>query len=272
MTKSAKTVLITGASSGIGMAAALKFQAAGWNVAATMRSPEKSTWVKTGPRFIAPVLDVTRPESIRSAIAEVRAAFGDIDVVVNNAGYGLVGPFEASSAEQVERQFATNVFGLMNVCREIIPHFRERRQGTIINVASVGGRITFPLYSLYHATKWAVEGFSESLQYELEPFGIRIKIIEPGPIKTDFYERSMDLIAKPGLTAYDDYAARAMPTMQKAGANAPGPGVVADAIYRAATDGSKRMRYSPNGAAMLAFRRVASDRLFHTVVRKAVGV
>ena len=270
MANSARTVLITGASTGIGKAAALKFQAAGWNVAATMRTPEKATWVKADAKFITPVLDVTQTDSIRSAISQVRAAFGHIDTVVNNAGYGLVGPLEASSQEQVERQFSTNVFGLMNVCREIIPHFRERKQGTIINVASIGGRIAFPLYSLYHATKWAVEGFSESLQYELQPFGIRVKIIEPGPIKTDFYDRSMDLIEKPGLTAYDSYATRVLSNIEKAGATAPGPDIVAKVIYRAATDQSTRLRYAANGAAILGFRRVASDNLFRYVVRKAV--
>ena len=143
---------------------------------------------------------------------------------MNNAGYGTVGPFEASTPEQVERQVATNVTGLMNVTREVLPHFREWRRGVIINVSSVGGRVTFPFYSVYHATKWAVEGFSEALVYELEPFHIRVKIIEQGPIKTDFYYRSLDVMTRPGLTAYDELLARAMPTMQKVGADAPGPG------------------------------------------------
>lgn len=267
-----QTVLITGASSGIGAACARRFQAEGWNVVATMRSPEKAPGWAEHPATLVARLDVTEAESIEQAVAAAIGRFGAIDVVVNNAGYGLVGPFEAASPEQIERQFRTNVFGLMGVVRALLPHFRERRAGTIINVASMGGRITFPLYSLYHATKWAVEGFSESLQYELEEFGIRVKIVEPGPIKTDFYDRSMDLVSRPGLTAYDAFAARAMPKMQEAGAKAPGPDAVAKVVLRAATDGSRRMRYPANSAAILTLRKLLPDRLFFWVVRKAVGV
>ena len=265
-----KTVLITGSSSGIGRASALYFQERGWNVVATMRTPEKAgDWARQGG--ITPArLDVLDSDSIRHAIAETIGEFGRIDAVVNNAGYGLVGPFEASTDEQIRRQFDTNVFGLMNVCREIIPHFRRQNSGCIINVASMGGRITFPLYSLYHGTKWAVEGFSESLQFELRPFNIRVKIIEPGPIKTDFYDRSMDLMSRPDLTAYDEFVNRAMPNMQKAGENAPGPELVAKVIYRAATDNSWRLRYQANSAPILLLRRLIPEGLFHTLMRKAI--
>ena len=133
-----------------------------------MRTPEKSEDLQKIADVETFRLDVTDVDSIKSAIDGTLEKFGRIDAVVNNAGYGLVGAFEAATQEQIEKQFQTNVFGLMNVCREILPYFREQKRGTIVNVASVGGRITFPLYSLYHATKWAVEGFSESLQYELE--------------------------------------------------------------------------------------------------------
>ena len=198
------------------------------------------------------------------------ARFGAIDVLVNNAGYGTVGPFEASTPEQVDRQFATNVSGLMNVTRAFLPHFRERRRGVIVNVASMGGRITFPLYSVYHATKWAVEGFSEALVYELEPFGIRVKIIEPGPIRTDFYDRSQDVMSKPGLTAYDEFVARAMPQMQKSGAEAPGPEVVARTIFRTATDGRRRLRYPANSASILLLRRLLPTSVFMGIVKRLV--
>jgi NAD(P)-dependent dehydrogenase (short-subunit alcohol dehydrogenase family) len=265
-----KTILITGASSGIGHATAVLFQKRGWNVAATMRSPEKGADL-SGLKSLACIrLDVIDIASIKEAISETMSRFGAIDAVVNNAGYGLVGPFEASTPEQVERQFRTNVFGLMNVTREILPHFRERRDGVILNVSSMGGRITFPLYSVYHATKWAVEGFSESLQFELRQFNVRVKIIEPGPIKTDFYDRSMDLISKPGLSAYDDIVARAMPNMQRAGETAPGPERVARVIYKAATDGSWKMRYSANSAMILALRRLLPLNAFTSIVRRAV--
>jgi short-subunit dehydrogenase len=265
-----KTILITGSSSGIGFETVKLFSAKGWNVAATMRSLEKSAELAKMENVSCFRLDVTDTESIKSAIQNTIEKFGKIDAIVNNAGYGLVGTFEASSLEQIERQFQTNVFGLMSVCREILPVFREQNGGVIVNVASVGGRVTFPLYSLYHSTKWAVEGFSESLQYEVEQFGIRIKIIEPGPIKTDFYDRSMDLTTKEGLTAYDSFINRAMPNMKKAGEDAPGGSVVADAIFEAVTDGKTKMRYPVNTKGMLLARRFLSDGLFSRVIKNAI--
>jgi NAD(P)-dependent dehydrogenase (short-subunit alcohol dehydrogenase family) len=252
-----KTVLITGASSGIGKATALHFAQNGWNVAATMRRPEQETELSQHPNVKLFRLDVTDAASIRQALADARAAFGGIDAVVNNAGYGAIGIFEAATPEQIQRQFDTNVFGVMNVIREILPYFREKRDGTIINVTSMGGLITFPIYSVYHATKWAVEGFAEALQFELKPFNIRVKNVEPGAIKTDFYDRSMDLFRKDGLTAYDEYQRVTFANSQKAGANAPGPEVVAKAIFRAANDRSFRLRYPAGGQGpmLLALRR-----------------
>ena len=265
-----KVVFITGASSGIGLETAKLFQSKNWKVAATMRSPEKAADLQKIADVETFRLDVTDVDSIKSAISGAIEKFGRIDAVVNNAGYGLVGPFEASTKEQIDRQFQTNVFGLMNVCREILPYFREQKRGTIVNVASMGGRITFPLYSLYHGTKWAVEGFSESLQYEVKQFGIKIKIIEPGPIKTDFYDRSMDIMKKEGLIAYDNFVARAMPNMQKAGETAPGGEVVAQVIYDAVTDDSWKMRYSANSAMILLARKLLPDSLFFALVRSSV--
>jgi NAD(P)-dependent dehydrogenase (short-subunit alcohol dehydrogenase family) len=265
-----KVVLITGASSGIGLHTAKLFQAKNWKVAATMRSPEKATELKQIVDVECFRLDVTDNDSVRQAIADTIAKFGRIDAVVNNAGFAVVGPFEAATEEQIERQMQTNVYGLMNVCREILPVFREQKKGVIINVASMGGRLTFPLYSIYHASKWAVEGFSESLQYEVKDFGIKIKIIEPGPIKTDFYDRSMSITKKEGLTAYDNFVARAMPNMQKAGETGPDGSVVADVIYAAATDGSWKMRYPVNSRAILVLRRLLPDSLFLPIIRKVV--
>lgn len=265
-----QTILITGSSSGIGKATAIHFAEHGWNVVATMRTPEKAgDWAKHS-NITLTRLDVLDEASIQQAINDTISKFGKLDAVVNNAGYGLVGPFEASTNKQIQRQFDTNVFGLMNVCRAVIPPFRERRAGTIINVASMGGRLTFPLYSLYHGTKWAVEGFSESLQFELQPFNVRIKIIEPGAIKTDFYDRSMDVMTKPGLTAYDAYVNQAMPNMNKFGETAPGPEKVAAVIYQAATDGSGKLRYQVNSAPLLALRRLLPLSLFQRIVRMVV--
>jgi short-subunit dehydrogenase len=265
-----KVVLITGASTGIGNETAKLFQSKNWKVAATMRSPEKATDLQNIADVECIRLDVTDPDSVRSGIQSTLDKFGRIDAVVNNAGFAVVGPFEAASDEQIEQEFQTNVFGVMFMCREILPIFRAQKRGTIVNVASMGGRITFPLYSIYHATKWAVEGFSEALQYEVREFNIRIKIIEPGPIKTDFYTRSLSIAKKEGLTAYDDFVARAMPNLERAGATAPDGRIVAEAIYEAATDDSWKMRYPVNSRAILTARRLLPDSLFLPIVRRAV--
>lgn len=265
-----KVILITGASSGIGKETAKLFQAKNWKVAATMRSPEKAADLQRIADIETIRLDVTDNDSIRAAINTTIAKFGRIDAVVNNAGYGLVGAFEAATPEQIERQFQTNVFGLMNVCREILPYFRKEKRGVIVNVASVGGRMTFPLYSLYHASKWAVEGFTESLQYELEEFNVRVKIIEPGPIKTDFYDRSQDLTRREGLTEYDNFVARVMPNMQKAGESAPDGRVVAEKIWDAVTDGTKKLRYGVNTKGILDARKFLPDWAFFGLIKSTL--
>ena len=259
-----KVVLITGASAGIGRAAALHFYERGWRVAATMRTPSQADWAPADEqRFATVALDVTSEESVHSAVQEVMQRWGGLDVLINNAGYGLVGPFEATSPEQVRRQFETNVLGLMSVTRAVLPHFRQKRDGVIINVSSVGGRVTFPLYSCYHGTKWAVEGFSESLQFELKPFNVRVKLVEPGAIKTEFYDRSQDRVEAPDYQP--DYD-RAMARMQQAGAKTPGPDVVSRTLWQAATDNSWKLRYSANSADLLWLRRLIPEDLFRALI------
>jgi len=267
-----KTVFITGTSSGIGKITAKYFAAKGWNVAASMRNPSKETELNTLENIKIFTVDVTDSESIRKAIADTLTAFGNIDVIVNNAGYGGVGIFEAADKEQIQRQFDTNVFGVMNVIREILPYFRERKEGCIINLSSIAGFVTFPTYSIYNASKFAVEGFTEALQFELRPFNIRIKNIEPGAIKTDFYTRSQDLFHKEGLTDYDEYAQIAYSNTQKVGNTAAGPEVVAKKIYQAATDKSYRLRF-PAGAqaiAVLTARKILPFSWFRAIVRRVV--
>jgi NAD(P)-dependent dehydrogenase (short-subunit alcohol dehydrogenase family) len=251
-----QTVLITGASSGIGKSAVHYFQKQGWNVAATMRNPSNATDLANLQNVKCLQLDVLDEASITQAIASAQDAFGRIDVVINNAGYAALGAFEAASPDEIQRQFATNVFGLMNVTRGILPHFREQRAGTLINISSIGGRVTFPLYSLYHSTKWAVEGFSESLQFELRSFNIKVKLVEPGAIKTDFYDRSQALLQKTGLSAYDAYQQNVIPAYQKAGA----------------TDRSDRLRYSVGDQAplLLLMRRLLPTTWFMAFIRRAV--
>jgi len=260
-----QTVLVTGASTGIGRATAELFFDRGWNVVATMRAPratrEDSRWLMTR-------LDVTDADSVKAACEEAIARFGRIDVLVNNAGYGLTGTFESMDDAQIRRQFETNVFGLMRCSRAILPHFRAKGGGVLVNVASMGGRLTFPFYSAYHATKWAVEGFSESLQYELKPLNIRVKIVEPGAIKTDFYERSAEFVHVRGLTAYNDLVDKGMAKMNAAGKKGAPATAVAEAIWRAATDGSWKLRYvvGADAKGLLALRRFISDGLYQSIV------
>jgi len=263
-----KVLLITGASTGIGRETVKLFQAKSWKVAATMRRPEDAADLQKIVDVECLRLDVTDIDSIKAAIAATIDKFGRIDAIVNNAGYGLLGPFEAATEEQCRRQIETNIFGLMNVCREIIPYFREQKRGYIVNIASLGGRVAFPYSSLYNATKWAVEGFSESLQYELEPFGIRVKLIEPGPIKTDFYGRSQEIAQKHGLTVYDAAHEKFLSFMNEGGETAPDGSLVAQAIYDAVTDGSSRLRYTVNTKGLLFLRRVLPDGLFRFAVKK----
>jgi NAD(P)-dependent dehydrogenase (short-subunit alcohol dehydrogenase family) len=267
-----KTVFITGSSSGIGKASVKYFAQKGWNVAATMRDPSKEKELNTLENVKLFTLDVTNSESIQKAIADTIECFGGIDVIVNNAGYGGVGIFEAAQKEQIQRQFDTNVFGVMNVIREILPYFRKRKEGCIINISSIAGFVTFPIYSIYNASKFALEGFTEALQYELRPFNISVKNIEPGAIKTDFYARSQDLFKKEGLTDYDNYAQIAFANTQKVGNDAPGPDVVVKKIYQAATDTTYRLRF-PAGIqakAVLIARKILPFNWFKAIVRLVV--
>ena len=267
-----KTILITGTSSGIGKSTVKLFSQKGWNVAATLRNPEKENQMQTWPGVKLYRLDVLDEILIQKTVQQVIREFGGIDIVCNNAGYAATGIFEKSTPEQIRRQFETNVFGCMNVIRAILPHFRRRRAGTIVNVTSMGGLITFPIYSVYHGTKWAMEGFSESLAYELRPLGIRVKCIEPGAIKTDFYSRSQDLFKNNAITDYDRYEKTVFANIQKEGTKAPGPEIVAKVIYKAVTDNSGKLRYpvSAQSKALLFLRKLLPASLFAAIIRKVV--
>jgi NAD(P)-dependent dehydrogenase (short-subunit alcohol dehydrogenase family) len=269
------TVLITGASSGIGKAAARLFAANGWQVAATMRTPDKETELNRLPNVRLYALDVTDSVSVEAAVASVVRDFGALDVLVNNAGYGVDGVFEAMTDAIIHKQFETNVLGLMRCTRAAIPVMRGQGKGVIVQIASVGGRVTFPLYSIYHATKWAVEGFSESLQYELEPLGLRVKIVEPGAIKTDFYDRSREFVMRDDLRpAYGAFVSQVEKVSQAAGAKGASPEAVAKTIFRAATDDSTKLRYPVAYPAtlLLPMRKLLSDGLFRKVVKTSYGI
>ncbi|OHD57451.1 MAG: hypothetical protein A2Y33_05635 [Spirochaetes bacterium GWF1_51_8] len=241
-----KTVIITGTSSGIGEETALYFAEKGWNVIAAMRNPGKRTTRLHGnPKIDLVHLDVTDNKSIADCVKFAVDKYKKIDALVNNAGYALMGPFETLDPVKIKAQYETNVFGLMEMTKAVLPHFRENRDGTIINITSIGGRIGVPLYSVYNSTKWAVEGFSEALYYEMIPFNIRVKLIEPGFIHTNFYTTSMDKEEVDDWGAYGESLKATLEGME----SFPGsrPIVVAKTIYKAAAGRSRRLRY-PTGS------------------------
>lgn len=268
------TILITGASSGIGRAAARHFHSNGWNVIATMRSPERETELTAWDRVLVTRLDVVDRPSIATSIDAGLSAFGRIDVLLNNAGYGAYGPLEATPFESVRRQFDVNVLGVLATTQALLPHFRANRNGVIINVSSIGGRMAFPLGTLYHGTKFAVEGLSEALQFELNPLGIRVKIVEPGMVRTDFAGRSFEFSNDPTLVEYQGIVQALFSALGPMTEMASPPEIVAEVIYRAATDGSDQLRYEAGADAvqLLAGRRATDDATFFAGIRAQFGL
>jgi NAD(P)-dependent dehydrogenase (short-subunit alcohol dehydrogenase family) len=238
-----KTIVITGASSGIGKSTARLFLDKGWNVVATMRNPSAEKDLKEQARLKLIGLDVQDPDGPKAAVAEAIGTYGRIDVWLNNAGYGAFGPVEAGRRNEIERQFDVNVFGLIACVQAVAPHFRERKAGVLINISSIGGIMTVPAYAVYNATKFAVEGLSEGLWYELGTFGIKVKVIEPGAIKTEFGGRSQDVWDVSRVPAYAPFMDKVKAARARYITNSSTPELVAEVIYREATDPSDRMRY-----------------------------
>jgi len=242
-----KTVLITGTSSGFGKETVKLFQKNGWNVIAAMRSPENEKELSGLDNVLPVQMDVLDKQSIGEAIDKGIDKFGTIDVLVNNAGFGAIGAMEAASDAIIKKQFGVNLFGVIDVTRAVLPVMRKNKSGIIINISSMGGRITIPFGSLYNSSKFALEGLTEGMQYELNPLGIRLKLVEPGSYRTDFSGRSLDFYGSGDL---DDY--RAIFEKFTVAAKQPGRGnanlsEVSETIYTAATDGSEQLRY-PVGA------------------------
>jgi NADP-dependent 3-hydroxy acid dehydrogenase YdfG len=187
---SSKAVLITGCSSGIGYATAEELLARGWKVYATARKPETVSVLEAkGAKLLA--LDVTDEDSMRRAVEAVTEAEGAVGVLINNAGYSQNGAVESVPVDEVRRQFETNVFGLIRMCQLVLPGMREQGWGKIVNLGSMGGRLTFPGGGLYHATKYALEAISDALRYEVAGFGVDVILIEPGLITTNFEQTSV---------------------------------------------------------------------------------
>jgi NAD(P)-dependent dehydrogenase (short-subunit alcohol dehydrogenase family) len=263
-----KAVLITGCSTGIGRATAERLAEHGWTVYATARRPESIEDLRAkGCHTLA--LDVTDEQSMQSAVSEVEAAEGAVGVLVNNAGYSQSGAVESVKLDDVRAQFETNVFGLVRMCQLVLPGMRRQRWGKIVNVSSMGGKLTFPGGGIYHGTKHAVEAISDALRFEVRGFGVDVIVIEPGLIKTRFGEAAVSKIES-GTTGDGPYAEfNAAVAETTAGAyEGPlaklggGPEVVARTIEKAISRRRPRTRYAvtPSARMILGLRTVLPDR------------
>lgn len=276
MTPSRRTVLVTGCSSGIGRATALLFLRRGWEVIATARHVEALAELESaGCEVVA--LDVTDESSMLKALEFVRAGAGRIDVLVNNAGYGLYGPVEQLEMDEIRRQFETNVFGLIRLTQLVLPMMRARREGCIINVSSIAGRMSLPTGGAYHGSKHAVEAVSDALRYEVSPQGIRVCVVEPGPVRTPWAATaSSSVVLDTGPDdPYGDIklaVVRGLGDMTTgiAGWFASSPESVARKIFVAANASRPKSRYrvGPFAKLLLVLRWALPDSVFDRLVSR----
>lgn len=272
---SQRVVLITGCSSGIGRATALEAAARGHRVFASARNLESLRGLESGGPIRPLALDVTNAASIRGAVASVLTEAGRVDALVNNAGYAQYGAAEDVSAEEWRRQFDVNLFGAIEAARAVLPAMREKRSGTIVNVSSVAGKIAIPFAAPYCASKHALEAFSDALRVEVAPFGIRVAVIEAGPIETRFGDRARAgiarILATPGpYSSFYGNAERAMDTDFQAG-KLPAE-AVARVIIEAIESDDPRTRYAITrmARALILLRRLLPDRFFDRRMKKAL--
>ena len=276
MVSNQKVSIVTGSSSGIGLETALILARNGYFTYATMRTPEKDAPIKTAvEKENLPIkviqLDVTDDESLKNAINHVTSEAGRIDVLVNNAGYGLVGALEDLSMEEIKTQFETNLFGLVRVIQAVLPTMRRQRSGRILNLSSGAGLFGYPGGSAYVSTKFAVEGLSESIAYELEPFGIKVILIEPGFIQTNF-ANSM-VIAKKAqdpTSPYSQMMQRIVASSNELAKNGSSADLVANVILDAATNPSPRLRYlvGKDVEAWAASKKSMDESEFFNMIKK----
>ncbi len=268
-----KTVLITGCSSGIGQATAARLARGGWTVYATARQPATLAPLEdAGCRTLA--LDVTDEASMAAAVETVLSESGRIDALVNNAGYSLSGAAETRDLADVRRQFETNVFGLLRLTQLVLPTMRDQRDGRVVNLSSMGGRLVFPGGGAYHATKFAVEAFSDAMRFEVAGFGVKVIIIEPGLITTNFDQAavsSMDLEAAGPYAEFNRTVASATEDVYRGQMKRMGgpPDAVAKVIEKALTARRPRTRYTvtPSATMSIMTRRLLPDRLWDAAMR-----
>jgi NAD(P)-dependent dehydrogenase (short-subunit alcohol dehydrogenase family) len=267
---SKKTVLITGSSTGFGHASAKLFADKDWNVVATMRDVLDARDLAGRDNVLMTRLDVTDPASIDHAIKTSIEHFGKLDAVINNAGYGQYGIFETIPPKNIQSNFDVNVFGVMNVIRAIVPVFRKQKGGLILNVSSAGGFIGLPSVSIYISTKFALEGFTESLSYELASQNIIVKIVEPGGGDTAFHARASKLTTGDGgIDSYCPFLERANTALGRLAKGMATPEHIAAVIYSAVTDGTNRLRYFAGDDVkhLVEARRKLSDEEYENYMR-----
>ena len=268
-----KCALVTGGSSGIGKETAVRLKKSGFNVFAAARRVDQMRDLEEAGVQILP-LDVTDEASMQACIDEINTRAGGVDILVNNAGYGSYGAVEDVPIEEAKRQFEVNIFGLARLTQLVLPHMREKGWGRIINISSMGGKIHTPFGAWYHATKFALEGFSDCLRYETEEFGIDVVVVEPGGIKTEWGTIAADkLLETSGSGAYGEAATKAAESMR---ANYEGdklspPSLIADTIVTASTAKKPKTRYLTGYMAKPAvfMRGLMSDRGFDKFIRSA---
>jgi NAD(P)-dependent dehydrogenase (short-subunit alcohol dehydrogenase family) len=267
-----KVALVTGASSGIGLATARLLAERGWTVHASARRVERmAALAERGVDAFS--MDVTDDASLRDGVTRVLDRSGRVDLLVNNAGYGSYGALEYVPLSEAREQFEVNVFGAARLTQLLLPHLRAARAGRVILISSVGGVIYEPLGAWYHASKFALEGLGDSLRVELAPFGIDVVVVRPGPIRTEWNAIARrSLLERCSGTAYESMAASAARVLERAdrpGAGSP-PEVVARTVLEAAEAARPRTRYAAGrgAAAIVAARRLLPDRAFDAVVRR----
>lgn len=264
-----KTILITVASSEIGEATVSYFAKNDWLVFATMRNTNNNNF-KDQENIIVLEFDVTNKKSIKDCFENVFKNCIKLDAIINNAGFGGFGAFELSTSLQRQKMYDVNVFGVMNVIEEVLPHFRNQKSGTIVNVSSIGGLKNYPLFSLYHSTKWAIEGFSESMQFELKQFGLKVKIIEPEATRSNFYKQSLAVFEDKKITDYNLYMKKLKIKSDKTFENATNPEKIAEIIYKAVTDNSFKLRYpvgNQKSIFLLILRKLLPTSLFIKLIK-----
>lgn len=264
-----KTVLITGSASGIGKETALLFANKGWNTIATVKNPDNSEELTAIQNIHVYQMDVRDKQSIESCINRVIQKFGKIDVIVNNAGIYTINPLEVTPDETIKNIINTNISGVINVTKALLPHFRENKAGIVINISSIAGRATFPFQSVYHTSKWAIEGFSEGLYYELEPLNIKVKIVEPGVVKTNIYNSVMQLKLDDYPQEYHQNFKNGHSSLMNNLKKGYEPILDAQTIYKAVTDNKNKLRYTTD--AQTRFALLLNSVLPLSIFRKIIN-